>query len=126
MIALNKQSKSRGKVRKAIQQARQMSQITINAVLWQIIRQQAEAEAREADVQHLRQQLLDKLIEANPFDPPQSLVEQELDRRVEELARSFADRGLDPQGSGIDWQAVREKQRESTLQGIFVSLSTYV
>ncbi len=82
------------------------------------LRQQAEGEAREADKQHLRNQLLDKLIEANPFDPPQSLVESELDHRVEELARSFVDRGLDPQGSGIDWQAVREKQRESALQGI--------
>jgi trigger factor len=86
------------------------------------IREQVENEAREADEQHLRNQLLDKLIEANPFDPPQSLVESELDRRVEELARSFVERGLDPQGSGIDWQAVREKQRESALQGIKATL----
>ncbi len=86
------------------------------------LREQAEAEARNADEQDLRKQLLDKLIEANPLEPPQSLVEQEMDRRVEELARSFVDRGLDPQGSGIDWRSVREKQRESALHSIRATL----
>jgi trigger factor len=86
------------------------------------LREQAEEEARHADEQDLRKQLLDKLIEANLFDPPQSLVEQELDRRVEELARSFVDRGLDPQGSGIDWRSVREKQRESAVHSIRATL----
>jgi len=50
MIAFNKQSKRRVDRRKAIQQVRQMSQITINAVLWQIIRQNAEANEKDFDV----------------------------------------------------------------------------
>lgn len=82
------------------------------------VREQAEAEAQAGDEQHLRNQLLEKLIEANPFDAPESLVEHELHRRVEELARSFVDRGLDPSGSGIDWQDVRERQRDSAKESV--------
>ena len=49
MIALNKQSTRRVNKRKAMQQAHQMSQITINAVLWQIIRQNAETNEEDFD-----------------------------------------------------------------------------
>jgi trigger factor len=82
------------------------------------VREQAEVEAKAGDEQHLRNQLLEKLIEANPFDAPESLIEHELQRRVEELARSFVDRGLDPGGSGIDWQDVRERQRDSAKESV--------
>jgi trigger factor len=82
------------------------------------VREQAEVEAKAGDEQHLRSQLLEKLIEANPFDAPESLIEHELDRRVEELARSFIDRGLDPGGSGIDWRDVRDKQRDLATESV--------
>ena len=49
MIAPNKQSTRRVNKRKAMQQAHQMSQITINAVLWQIIRQNAETNEDDFD-----------------------------------------------------------------------------
>jgi trigger factor len=82
------------------------------------VQEQAEAEAKAGDEQHLRNELLQKLIEANPFDAPESLIEHELDRRLEDLARSFIDRGLDPGGSGIDWRDVRERQRESATESV--------
>ena len=49
MIAFNQQSKNRQNKRRAMQQAHQMSQITINAVLWQIIRQNAETNEEDFD-----------------------------------------------------------------------------
>jgi trigger factor len=82
------------------------------------VREQAEVEAKAGDQQHLRNQLLEKLLEANSFDAPEALIEHELDGRVEELARSFIDRGLDPNGSGIDWRDVRERQREAATQSV--------
>jgi trigger factor len=82
------------------------------------VREQAEVEAKAGDQQHLRNQLLEKLLEANSFDAPETLIEHELDGRVEELARSFIDRGLDPNGSGIDWRDVRERQREAATQSV--------
>ena len=42
MIAYNKADKRRQQVRSQIKQSQQRAQITINAVLWQIIRQNAE------------------------------------------------------------------------------------
>jgi trigger factor len=86
------------------------------------VREQAEEEARQADEQHLRNQLIEKLIEANPVEAPETLVEQEQDRRIQELAHSFTSRGLDPEGSGIDWRSVRERQRESAVQSVKASI----
>ncbi len=86
------------------------------------VRQQAEAGARQADEQHLRSQLLKNLLEANPIEAPQALVEQELNRRLEDLARNFIERGLDPQGSGIDWRDIREKQRDSASDSVRVTI----
>lgn len=43
------------------------------------VHDQAEAEARVNDEQHLRSQLLEKLIQANAFEVPPSLVEHEMD-----------------------------------------------
>jgi trigger factor len=92
------------------------------AELREHVRQQAEKDARRADERYLRSQLFKKLLEANPVEAPQALVEQELNRRVEELARSFVERGLDPQGSGIDWRDMREKQRDSASDAVRVTI----
>ena len=47
-----------------------------------------------------------------PFEVPASLVEREIDRRLEEFARRLMDQNIDPRQAGIDWNAFRESQRE--------------
>ena len=86
------------------------------------IRNQAEEKARRDDEQHLRNQLIQKLIEANPFDAPESLVELELDNRVESAARDLYQRGVDPNQAGIDWAAVRRDQRSSAENAVKATL----
>jgi trigger factor len=46
-----------------------------------------------------------------PFEVPASLVEREIERRLEEFAHRLIDQGIDPQQAGIDWNAARESQR---------------
>ena len=82
------------------------------------VRKQAEEEAKHHADQYLRNQLLEKLLEANPVEPPQALIEHELDQRVEEMARSVINRGIDPSQANVDWRGLREGQRESVTRSV--------
>ena len=86
------------------------------------LRRQAEERARRDDEQHLRSQLLEKVIAANPFDAPESLVELELDGRVEAAARDLYQKGIDPRQAEIDWSKVRNEQRPSAENAVKATL----
>lgn len=86
------------------------------------LRRRAEARARHEDEQELRRRLLAKLVEANPFDAPSSLVEQELDSRLEAAARDLYQQGIDPNSTGIDWRKVRENERPASVEAVRATL----
>ena len=71
---------------------------------------QAEAE-RDAE-RELRADLLRSLATRVTFDAPASLVDREIDRRVEEFARQLIQQRLDPAEMKIDWEEFRQHQRE--------------
>ncbi len=85
-------------------------------------RSQAEKRAAREDEQHLRTQLIEKLIDANAFDPPQTLTEREIDSRLEAAARDLYQRGVDPTKAGIDWKAVRTEQRAAAEAAVKATL----
>lgn len=86
------------------------------------LRKQAEERARREDEQQLRAQLLEKLVAANEFDAPESLVELELDGRIEAAARDLYQRGIDPRQAGIDWNKVRNEQRPAAENAVKATL----
>jgi trigger factor len=57
-----------------------------------------------------------------PFEAPPSMVEREVDRRLEEFARRLIDQQIDPRQAGIDWNAFRESQREVAREGVAAAL----
>ena len=82
------------------------------------LRKEAEQEARRQDDLELKSQLFDKLIAANAFDAPESLIEHELNNRLEEMARGLAQRGIDPQQADINWESLRADQREAGVKTV--------
>ncbi len=60
---------------------------------------------QEADQDVIRQ-LLDKVLEANPIEAPESMVEARLDRVVQRAAEDLARQGMDPR-EGVDWASFR-------------------
>ena len=66
----------------------------------------------EHDADHkLRHDLLTEL-GGRVRNVPDVLVEQEIDRRLEEFVRRLVDQGIDPMKAEIDWQEFRERQRQ--------------
>jgi trigger factor len=54
---------------------------------------------------------------------PEVLVDQEIDRRLEEFVRRLMEQGIDPTKANIDWQDFREKQRSpaaDTVRGTLI------
>lgn len=82
------------------------------------VREDLEHEARHAAEREVRAELMKQLAARLPFEVPASLVERELDRRVEEFARRLIDQGVDPRQAGIDWQAFREGQRAAAREAV--------
>ena len=65
----------------------------------------------EQDAEHkLRHDLLAELT-SRIKSVPEALVDQEIDRRLEEFVRRLVDQGIDPMKAEIDWQEFRERQR---------------
>jgi trigger factor len=82
------------------------------AVLRGRVRADMEADAEHHAKQHVRNDLLKALGERVTFELPSSLVDREIDRRLEEFARRLIEQNVDPRQAGIDWGQFREAQRE--------------
>ena len=86
------------------------------------VREDLEHEARLAVERELRGEMMKALAARLPFAVPESLIEREMDRRVEEFARRLVGQGVDPRQAGIDWQAFRASQRDAARDAIGAAL----
>ncbi len=82
------------------------------------VREDLEHEARHAAERQVRQDLLKQLAARVPFAVPASLVEREIDRRLQDFARRLADQRIDPRQANIDWNAFREGQRAPATEAV--------
>jgi trigger factor len=82
------------------------------------VREDLEHEARHAAERDVRAELMKQLATRVPFEVPASLVEREIDRRIEDFARRLMEQQVDPRQAGIDWNAFRESQREVSREAV--------
>jgi trigger factor len=86
------------------------------------VRADLEHEARHAAEHDVRSQLMKQLAARLPFDVPASLVEREINRRLEEFARRLLEQRVDPRQANIDWNAFRESQRDPARESVASAL----
>jgi trigger factor len=82
------------------------------------VREDLEHEARHGADREMRAELMKQLAARVPFEVPVSLVEREIDRRIEDFARRLMEQQVDPREAGIDWNAFRESQREPAREAV--------
>jgi trigger factor len=56
------------------------------------------------------------------FPVPESLVEQQMDVRLERVIRSLAQQGVDPRAVNLDWAALRGKQQDRAKDDVKAEL----
>ncbi len=86
------------------------------------VREDLEHEAKHAAEREDRGELMKQLAARLPFEVPASMVEREVDRRLEDFARRLIDQNVDPRQAGIDWNAFRESQREVAKEAVAAAL----
>ena len=86
------------------------------------VREDLEHEAKHAAEREDRSELMKQLASRVPFDVPASMIDREIDRRLEDFARRLIDQNVDPRQAGIDWNAFRESQREVSREAVAAAL----
>jgi trigger factor len=76
-------------------------------------RREAVAESGEA-----KDKILTHLVDRNAFEVPESMVEQQMDRQLEDTMRLLLVQGIDPQHAEINWREEREKGREMAIKRV--------
>lgn len=98
--------------------AKDLGQFDSLAALRDRVRRDLEHEAEHEADRAVRGDLLAELAKRVPFAVPEALVEQELDRRVEEFARRLIEQQVDPRKAGIDWSEFRAAQRDAAVESV--------
>lgn len=96
---------------------------------WESVEQMREAIAtdirrhRELDLARAkRNQVGDALIDSHSFDVPDTLVEEELGKSLQNYARFLASQGIDIQKADLDWRRIGEDFRPEALKRVKRSL----
>ena len=71
------------------------------------VREDLEARAQAESEHHVRGELVKKLVEAHKFEVPQTLVDQQTNQRLQDVARQMMGRGIDPRSAQLDWEGAR-------------------
>jgi trigger factor len=73
------------------------------------IREDLELRSKHDADRHMRDELIRGLLEAHPFDVPETLVEQQTQQRLESVVREMIGRGYDPRNPNMNWESAREE-----------------
>ena len=72
--------------------------------------------------QNAKNQIVDKLVDAHDFPVPEAFVERQIKNRVEQRLRAMAEQGIDPRKLQLDWDKVKESQREKAVREVKASI----
>src|SRR5258708_7706355 len=75
---------------------------------------------RQKDLQ--REKVIGELVKLHDFPVPESLVEHQMDVRLERVVRSLAQQGVDPRAVNIDWVSLRRRQEDRAKEDVKAEL----
>jgi trigger factor len=86
------------------------------------VREGLEAARDQRHKELLREKVLAGVVKLHDFPVPQSLVEQQMDVRLERVVRSLAAQGVDPRAVNVDWVTLRRRQQERATDDVKAEL----
>ncbi|HXA57350.1 MAG TPA: trigger factor [Candidatus Acidoferrum sp.] len=82
------------------------------------IRKDLEAAKEQNQQSQGREKILEELIKRNQFPVPESLVEGQMDVRLERAVRQLTSQGIDPRQVNVDWVAMRKRQHDRAVDDV--------
>ena len=86
------------------------------------VQQDLTREAEQKAERDVRNELLKQLAGWVTFTVPESLIDRELDRRIEDFARRLMEQGVDARKAEIDWAAFRQGQQDAARDSVASAL----
>ena len=86
------------------------------------IRESLEHERDHRQKELQREKVLAELVKLADFPVPDSLVEHQMDVRLERVVRSLAQQGVDPRAVNVDWVSLRRRQEERARDDVKAEL----
>jgi trigger factor len=103
--------------------AKQLGELQTVDDVRKAIREQIESERKHQAERDAKEKLVGELIQRNDFEVPESLIEQQIDIRLEQGLRALAARGLTAeQMKKMDLQRLRVGQREQAIHDVKAAL----
>jgi len=90
--------------------------------LKEAVRKALFAQRQNEAQQEAKNQIVDKLVDAHDFPVPEAFVERQIKNRVEQRLLALAEQGVDPRSLKLDWDKVKESQREKAVREVKASM----
>jgi trigger factor len=90
--------------------------------LREAVRKALFAQRQHDAQQEARNRIIDTLVDEHAFPVPEVFVERQIRSRVEQSLRAMAADGLDPRKLQLDWEKVKETQRDKAVREVKASL----
>jgi trigger factor len=69
-----------------------------------------------------KNKIVDAIVDSHTFPVPELFVERQIENRVEQSLRAMAEQGIDPRSIKLDWDKVKESQREKAVREVKASM----
>ena len=99
--------------------------VSDSATLEELKKKIREGLEHQRDHKHkelLHEKVLSELVKMHDFPVPESLVEHQMDVRLERVVRSLAAQGVDPRAVNVDWVMLRRRQEERARDDVKAEL----
>jgi trigger factor len=90
--------------------------------LKETIRKNIQREREHHAQDDAKHQLLDKLVEAHDFPVPEAYIDRQIQVNVENQLRALAAQGMDTKDLKLDWNKVKESQKDKATRDVKASL----
>jgi trigger factor len=102
--------------------AKSVSELSTLEELRQKIRKDLEQGRQRRTENAAKQKLVEQILAAQPFPVPETLVEAQLDQRLESTLTQLMAQGIDPRGMEVDWRKIREEARPDAEKQVRAAL----
>jgi trigger factor len=102
--------------------AKDVSDVTTLDELKKKVREGLEHARDHRHKELLREKVIAALIKLQDFPVPDSLVQHQMDVRLERVVRSLAAQGVDPRAVNVDWVTLRSRQQERATDDVKAEL----
>jgi len=102
--------------------AKDVSDATTLDELRKKVREGLEHQRDHKHQELLHERVLAEIVKLHDFPVPESLVEHQMDVRLERVVRSLAAQGVDPRAVNVDWVALRHRQEERAKDDVKAEL----